>query len=42
MLSYYLKRRKNTESKNRRAEKMKKERICLYQTMQFPIVKNQD
>ena len=43
MLSYYcLKYRKNTESKNSKVAKWKKEEECFYQTVYYVIVKNQN
>ena len=42
MLSYCLKCRKNTKSKNPKAGRTKNGRIMLYQIMQFVIVKNQN
>ena len=41
MLPYCLKYRKNTESKTQKVVKTKNERIMLYQTVRFAIVKNQ-
>ena len=40
MLSYCLKCRKKTESKNPRARKTKKENQCFYQNMEFVIAKD--
>ena len=42
MLSYCLKCRKNTKSKNPKAGRTKNGRIMLYQIMQFVIVKNRN
>ena len=42
MLSYCLKCRKNTESKNPKVSRAKNGRIMPYQNMQYVIVKNQN
>ena len=42
MLSYYLKCRKNTESKNPKVVKTKKEKQSFHQIARCVIVKNQD
>ena len=42
MLSYCLKCRKNTESKNPKVARKKKRRILLYQNVQCMIIKNQN
>ena len=40
MLSYCLKCRKNTESRNPKVARTEKEEECFYQNVQFVIVKN--
>ena len=42
MLSYFLKCRKNIESKNPKVVKTKKEGECFYETVPLATVKNQD
>ena len=42
MLSYGLKWRKNTESKNPKVARKKDRRILLYQNVQCVIIKNQN
>ena len=42
MLSYCLKCRKNTESKNPKFARKKKRRILLYPNVQCVIIKNQN
>ena len=42
MSSHCLKCRKNTESKNPKVPRTKREGICFYQNMQCVIVKNEN
>ena len=42
MLSYCLKCRKNTESKNPKIMQQKNVKWCFYKTLWFVIVKNRD